>query len=187
MTMTKHDTQLHYNAGLRTYKVWCEDCGQLRGISLTRRDAESKAARHRREQRAASTTPRCTCTWADDEGDPEVGPSPYIVRHDPKCPQHSREAGRLESVDGVWLVEWDHTDAGLLTYSVEDRDEGRRYIAHYDGGWRARPEHLNSVDHEILIPTDDPEFHSLLDVLNRASGRGTPGILELSDHPKEEA
>lgn len=29
--------------------------------------------------------PLCSCEWADDAGDPEVGPDPYIVREDPAC------------------------------------------------------------------------------------------------------
>lgn len=33
----------------------------------------------------------CSCTWADD-GDPEVGPDPYIVRVDEACPVHGRAA-----------------------------------------------------------------------------------------------
>lgn len=32
----------------------------------------------------------CECEWADDVGDPEVGPDPYIVERDPRCPIHGR-------------------------------------------------------------------------------------------------
>lgn len=34
---------------------------------------------------------RCTCTWAD-EGDRESGPSPYIERLDPTCPDPEHRA-----------------------------------------------------------------------------------------------
>lgn len=29
--------------------------------------------------------PLCSCEWADDAGDPEVGPDPYIAVEDPDC------------------------------------------------------------------------------------------------------
>lgn len=33
--------------------------------------------------------PDCSCRWADDVGDPEVGPDPYIAEPDLRCPRHS--------------------------------------------------------------------------------------------------
>ena len=47
----KHKTEIDYSAGVRTYKLRCEVCGELPGISLTLKDAEKKGADHRREMR----------------------------------------------------------------------------------------------------------------------------------------
>lgn len=41
---------------------------------------------------AQENAARCTCQWADDAGDPEVGPDPYIVEFDNACPHHGVDA-----------------------------------------------------------------------------------------------
>jgi hypothetical protein len=38
-------------------------------------------------------TPRCTCEWADDAGNPEVGPDPYIDVVDEACPVPRAQSG----------------------------------------------------------------------------------------------
>lgn len=43
---------------------------------------------------------RCTCEWADDEGDLEVGPSPYLVEADVNCPIHGEVGRFLEGLRG---------------------------------------------------------------------------------------
>jgi hypothetical protein len=63
---------------------------------------------------AEDNTPRCTCEWADDDGDPEVGPDPYIAEVDPDCPVHKSEyeAARREGYckHGVYVggcgIDW---------------------------------------------------------------------------------
>lgn len=86
--------------------------------------------------------------------------------------------GRVESLDGWWTVEWDHRDVtGYLTYLVTDLDEGRRYVARHDDGWRIAPEGHATVDMEHLIDPGDPELMTLVVALNTASGRaGLPGV-----------
>ncbi len=54
---------------------------------------------------------RCSCTWADDAGDPEVGPDPYISEPSTECPIHGAEyAAHLEAearaeqyAESAWL------------------------------------------------------------------------------------
>jgi hypothetical protein len=42
----------------------------------------------------------CSCQWADDEADGESGPSPYIERLDPNCPDPEHRAAAREDTDG---------------------------------------------------------------------------------------
>ena len=42
------------------------------------------------------TAPRCTCQWADDEGNLDRGPDPYIDVVDEQCPEHGRAANPEE-------------------------------------------------------------------------------------------
>jgi hypothetical protein len=87
------------------------------------------------------------------------------------------EVGELESLDGTWLVTWDHTDAGYLTYLVEDREDGGNYVARWDDGWRIAPEGRTTVDNERLLDESAPDLMELVEVLNRASGRQpVPGV-----------
>jgi hypothetical protein len=87
------------------------------------------------------------------------------------------DTGSLESLDGWWQVTWDHTGAiGYLTYQLEDRDSGALYVARYDDGWRVAPAHMATVDMERLLPTDS-DFDVVRELLDRAAGRGTPGVL----------
>jgi hypothetical protein len=85
------------------------------------------------------------------------------------------ETGKQQSVDGWWTIEWDHTHNGYLTYTVTDEDEGNRYIARYDDGWRIAPEYMATVDMERLIGNEVqafyPELEGLIQTLNLISGK----------------
>ncbi len=87
------------------------------------------------------------------------------------------DKGTLESLDGWWECHWDNEDnMAQYTYKLYDRDEGRWYVARYDDGWRVAPEGHATVDMERLLP-DDSDYDMVRDLLDRASGRGEPGIL----------
>lgn len=57
----------------------------------------------------AAIEARCTCTWADDEGNLEVGPDPYIAAPDEACPLHGRGAdpqawAEMDDADAAWYA-----------------------------------------------------------------------------------
>jgi hypothetical protein len=86
-----------------------------------------------------------------------------------------KEQGATESVDGWWRVEWDNRHNSYLTFTVIDNDDGQRYRARYDDGWRVAPEATPQVDHEQLIGNEvqaySPELEGLVQTLNLVSGR----------------
>jgi hypothetical protein len=63
---------------------------------------------------------RCTCQWADDVGDPEVGPDPYILEVDRGCPQHGEALEDKPESELKWVN----------AYNIE-----RCYGGPEEGGW----------------------------------------------------
>jgi hypothetical protein len=96
-----------------------------------------------------------------------------------------REQGRADTGairrDG-WLVTWDHTAPGQLTWEVRQEvpDEFGDVIlvARYDDGWRIARKGFTTVDHEVMLRylartqlVEEEGWRELLALLNEIAGK----------------
>jgi len=96
---------------------WIENGGPA-GYDMANAEHELEKAlamvRERLDMRdALDAAPTCSCEWADDAGDPEVGPDPYIAQADEACRQHGRDA------DPEGWARADAEDRRDLDYAIE--------------------------------------------------------------------
>ena len=59
------------------------------------------------------------------------------------------ESGKVES--DHWLVWWDHSGPGQLTWTCRDKLDGMEYTCRRDDGWRISRRGEPTVDYEVSL------------------------------------